>query len=255
MKNNKLPVFETIYMALAYVLWRWRRLVVALLPTLCVLLVTDLLQLYLSEAGHGTIASILAWSAFPVAVLLMTTVHRIMILGPDGTGKYGVLEWGYREWRFLIYIFAFTIGVWALLAGWWKIISLLKNDETFGFSTLLSVWVVYIAAALVYARICLVLPATAVDSKLSIRESWKLTYRNTWRVAVVIYSIPVTGMLIVLTLTNSTPEATIDKMGSAVDIAGVLFGFVLYVIEISCLSFAYVFLSRNQNTRILESRE
>lgn len=247
MKTESLPVVETIYRAFAYVWWLRKRLAVALLPALSILLILDFLSLYISNIEDGPSTALLTFLAFPITILYVITVHRIMILGPDGTKKYGLFEWGYREWRYLFFLIVLSIAAWVPIAIWFMLkFSANGNDEPF-LIQVVTAWLPFIPIALAFARVSLVFPATAVDSRLSLRESWEISRGNTLRLSAVIYSIPILTMTVGAILLNILPDAVIQYFDTVTSIIIVLVGYLLYVIEVSCLSFSYKYFVNSRN--------
>ena len=176
MAKNKLPVIQVIYYAFAYVWWLRKKLALALLPTFSIWLILDLLSLYLSTIEEGPSTELLSLLALPVSILFAITVHRMMILAPEENKKYGVFEWGSREWRFLILVTAIVVIIFALPILSMFFIGQLIDELTFSIS-----WLPLLFIVLAIPRLALVFPATAIDKPLSFKEAWKLSQGNTFR--------------------------------------------------------------------------
>ena len=149
----------------------------------------------LDSAGVGGIALFYAATLVSsVAIIPMITAwHRLVILGHDHSNarlRYSIAR---SEWRYLLkLVMYFTIvlllsialifGVFAAGAA----LSVLLATNSFG-STIASTGLI-VGSVLLYGyyiglilRLCMVFPAAAVGTKLSFRDSWRLSKGNTWR--------------------------------------------------------------------------
>lgn len=238
MKTNALPVLETIYKSIAWPWYYRKRLALALLPMFLAMLCLELATSFIPGIPKENQALIFAFVAWPLNILYVITTHRFMILGPDATPKFGMFEWRAREWNFLLY----TLWLGFLLGAMGGVALMILfgigdvSSEDLRFRMI--AFIAYLPAFLVFARLSLVFPATAVDSDSSLSKAWKAGQGNTIRLALVVYAVPaVTSAFGYL-----FPDWIYQNFEAILTVLGILIGYIMWVIEIACLSFAYKYL-------------
>jgi hypothetical protein len=96
----------------------------------------------------------------------------------------------------------------------------------------LVVLVAKIPALYLFARLCLVFPATAVDRRVNLKWAWRLTENNGWRLVLIVAVLPWIISQVVSVLYRSG--------ASAIETVALSFlGTVLFAVEVAALSLSY----------------
>ena len=224
--QERLPILSTLAQACADVARQWK-------PLLRALLVPAVLSsLLLSIAANPANTEIVVW---PMIVLLIVfavfavSCHRIVLLGeqslPNPWGVYFTMrELRFASWLLgivftgffasvpFIVILLFLVGA----AGGWE--GLLP--QTWGSYSVFIAVLAFMAASLalvagyVCARTSLVLPATAVDQRMRLREAWALSRGNGWRLTATLIVPAVVVVLLPRSVSNLVvvPQAILSAM-------------------------------------------
>ena len=199
---HRLPVWATIREAVQAIAKEWKALLKGIaVPALVLAAVNVFFQRnpeYV-EAVFPDLASylqallqIVAESALSVGFAMMIAIscHRLVILGVDSLPSAWGLFWSRRETRFL---------------GWSMLISLITLLPFAVLGILVGILVAVlgpsftVSAALPFillvlpfvwyaiARLSLVLPATAIGQRPTLKGSWRLSRSNGWRLALVMF--------------------------------------------------------------------
>lgn len=206
MATPTLPVLESV--ASAYrVVWD----LIAYLPTAAAL--PFLLSLLLSlpavmapeNQAMGMVLGLLEVAPY---TLFAVSWHRLVMLGPEAAPPSLVLAWAQRHWRFLGYTLLFALaGAVAAAVVLGTAAALIARPEA---GQLILVLLVIIFAYLL-TRVCLVLPAAALDEDYHLRHAWMHTRDQGLRLLtiLVLAMVPVVlvMMLIAGLLSASAPVA------------------------------------------------
>lgn len=243
MKTNSLPVLDIIYKSIAYPIYLRKKLVVTLLPIFCILFALDMISEYVSRVvDPGSSGILFDLLAVPLAIIFTITIHRIMILGPDSTPKSGIFGWGSREWRFLILSIGLTLTVFLLtLTPIYFFPYLVFQGDFYKYV----MWLVFLPAVILFCRLLLVFPATAIDSDFTFIQSCRMSRGNTIRLCLVISAFPFVGIIFFMALYKILPEVVVTHFEIPLTLVSLLIGYVLWVVEIACLSFSYKYLMNN----------
>jgi len=120
------------------------------------------------------------------AMMIAISCHRLVILGVDSLPSAWGLFWSRRETRFLGWsmlislITALPFAVVGILVG--ILVAVLGRSFTVSAAVPLSVLPFVLYAS---ARLSLVLPATAIGQRPTLKGSWRLSRSNGWRLALV----------------------------------------------------------------------
>lgn len=212
MIDRHLPVFPTAIASFRFVLTHWRALLrVGLLAVPAFLLVTLGLDSFDTNrvAGSGVTADALRTlldflARAIIASIVLVAWHRVVMLKRAGRRLALSIGFGPREIRYLLVwmmlsvafagVFAAVVAVMAtvqfvamlalylllLLAGVADTLVVGQRDQ-FVILLWISVFFAVPAAAYVTGRLTLVLPALAVDRRRPLREAWRLSAGNGWR--------------------------------------------------------------------------
>ena len=178
------------------------------------------------------------WLLYAVYGMLFTvfavTCHRLVLLDAESVAKRWRLTWSMRETRFFVWILGLwasglvAMGVLLLIAAnlWtWTV----RGDPE---------WIDWAQTALkipllyVFARLCVVFPAMALDERPSLRWAWERTQGNGWRLLVVVAGLPLAFKFLVDLLYRS--EAT-----EAEWLVLTVLAIALFAVEIAAISLSY----------------
>jgi hypothetical protein len=176
---HRLPVLKVLFGA-AYTVWRDRGVFARGLAVPMIAL-TAVYICWPKRGGPLWLALAFSLVYLLLATLIAVTCHRLVLIGRGAWSGNWVPPWSIRETRFLgwmlgICFISFIAG--ALVA--------LPLSGVRGIAWL----VISAVTAYVAARCSLVLPAAAVDERLSFSGSWRLSRGNGWRLALIVTGLP-----------------------------------------------------------------
>ena len=188
---HRLPVWATIREAVQAIAKEWKALLKAIAVPALVLAVANVVQVYQlnQENPLGIFLSIALSVGF--AMMIAISCHRLVILGVDSLPSAWGLFWSRREtrfhgWSMLIPLIAFLpLVVLGILVGILVAVlgpSLAVFAPVVLLAPVLSLFVWYASA-----RLSLVLPATAIGQRPTLKGSWRLSRSNGWRLALVMF--------------------------------------------------------------------
>jgi hypothetical protein len=225
---NKLDVWKVVTGAFL-IPWR-NRVTFAVALTNPVLLIASLqLSRYYINA-YLPFTNWLSWGFGLLDILLYTmlavTCHRLVILNLKNVTSFAALRWSSRETRFFfrIIFIGLIVNVLSAIGGFF-----------------LSIY--YIAMMILplylFARICPIFPAIAVDKKASLKWAWNLSENNGWRLFFIYFVLPCifSGPMFLLYRDNASLLETIILT---------ILGSVLFVFEIAAISLSYYELTKNE---------
>ena len=190
---HRLPVWATIREAVQALAKEWKALlkataVATLLFGAALLLVARLLSLLYLE---------LVWIGF--WTMTAVSCHRLVILGVDSLPNAWGLYWSRRETRFLgwSFLIAFSLGAVVLPPFVFLDLSLhfSVSPDLRALGGLVFTVSVF-CGAYVAARLSIVLPATAIGQRPTLKGSWRLSRSNGWRLVMVLSPAVLPGSLV-----------------------------------------------------------
>jgi hypothetical protein len=172
--------------------------------------------------------------------LFAVTCHRLVLLDTESVAQRWRPAWSRRETRFFLWIAALWL---TCIAVMWVILALAMNIWTYiGGSPEdwfeLMVLAVKIAALYVFARLCMLFPATAVDRKVTWRWSWDLTRDNGWRLFIIVGGLPLLSWHAVGLLHRDDATTVEWFLLTVLTVA-------LFAVEIAAISLSYRELTRH----------
>jgi len=242
--NNKLPVYKIILGSLA-VPWVYRRLLVRNLST------TSIFVVLLGLAGSQVqkILTLPPWILIFVPILFVflwmivftrfaVICHRTVLLGADASIKpFQLFSWSRRENAFLVRVLVVSLfaglatimftSIFSTIAGFVSPGEAFLKDHSSTIESLAEIPVTYLLA-----RLCLVLPATALDNKQGFRWAYENSSGNGIRIAIAIGLLP---WLLDWLVSQVLPEGP----SLALSLVYYLVTLVVMVVEISALSLSY----------------
>ncbi len=229
---KKLPVIEILIGAFV-VPWLkrkqiFRKCIVITLVTIGLVTGIDIWDQ--SEINRGELISTFIWIIW--FIVIAVTCHRVILLDDAELKDFQVFRFSKREWRFL---------------GWTMVLSLLGMVILTLFANLKSLFYIDVNNVFFYkyiwmlpayyfmSRFSLVLPACALDHSISLRQAWRLTTGNGWRIFVIVVILP-----IILSLVS---DFIFPQTITITNFLNSIFYPLITIIEISALSLSYRFLS------------
>lgn len=197
---TQVPVLPTVMGAYAFMWAERRQFRVLALPMIVLpVAIAALAALVLVPALSAGPAYDLPWrpvlsSAVGLAMVMLWVMfsvawHRRYLVPGMPTTIAGALRWGRPQTRYLMVvlgIIALTMGVY-LLTGLSGLV-LSAGTRQWAFLPFLTAMLL---AVLFYARMSMLFPAVAIDDALSLRDCWRLTRENSWRLLLVMVLVEV----------------------------------------------------------------
>lgn len=246
-KPDPIPVFQIIRDAII-IPWHKRATMFRALLGISVMLIMANLIEPLGRKELGWISTFISVVFFGLAfALFAVTCHRLILLGDRSVPKYGLIRWSSRETRFvgrtlLIYLCAWVAAVVpSILAFQFIPYALALRPSWVMFA--ISFFAIIALPAYLFARLSVLLPATAVDERPRFAWAWDITRGNGWRLFLVVSVLPVALWLGPGYLVNYL-VAHLPKHSVIVYLLIYAAGCVLWVIEIAALSLSYQHLTR-----------
>lgn len=207
--------------------------------TLPAVLMVVLTGLYL-RAGANTGAH---WFLYGVWLLIYAvfavSCHRIILLGADSLPNAYGLYWSARETRFLGWFILVAI-IYTLLSLPLYVATLILPGWFHDLQ--LSWYLLLFLTAYIEGRISMVLPASAVDERSSISDSWRMTQGYGLAIAVALFAVALVMNLIIIATDYVLPGSPhLAKLVSDV------LGFPLVAVAVGVLSVTYRALTKSSS--------
>jgi hypothetical protein len=243
----RLNVAKVVYGAFLFP-WRQRRAFARALAIPLVLLATLTLSWYVGTRhlqdppkwfGLFLILYVAYGALFSVFAV---TCHRLVLLDTASVASRFVPRWSRRETRFLFFLAAVSIlCTVAVIAPYILVLTLLGpwlGSSTESWPSWVSL-VIIVPVYYLFARLCLVFPATAIDRKVDLKWTWRLTRGNGWRLFVVVGVLPL--------LISKTTELFYRVNATVFEtVILTLLGIALFAVEIAALSLSYRELTKEE---------
>jgi hypothetical protein len=233
-KPGPIPVVSIIRDAIV-IPWRKRATMFRALLGISAILIA--LEMILPPVGERQQMSPVSSLVFAVLLGLAFTVfavtcHRLVLLGGESVPKYGLTKWSSRETRFVGWAllgYFCILSVWVLLSipvlGLLLMFHLSSNPWV-----LVVVYLVMIPCGYVFARLSVLLPATAVDERPNVKWAREVTEGNGWRLVLIVGVLPV--------VLWAGPSYLLGH-SLFVDVLIHVAACLLYVVQIAALSLSY----------------
>lgn len=179
-------------------------------------------------------------------VMFAVAWHRKWILGESEITIYSALRWDFNKSKFLLRLIQIFLISFGILLGLGIFLTLLPGTSGFLVSSFGTILVLAIST-LIFARLSLLLPASAVGDNLNIKDCVALTNGNGWRLGVlaIFPPIPLAFLQLILSI------ILIGALSKLQMENGLFGGLLLHLIEqvlnyigiavgVSALSMAYV---------------
>ncbi len=259
---KQLPVIGTVTDAYAFV-WENRRdlLLLAFLPVAIGAIAETLLRTIFMpgaeipadpEVAGGARPSlgavISALVALALYVMFAVAWHR-RFLAQELTTVAAALRWGPRQMRFLARFFTLALVMIAagfVLGGSLTIGAVAATGSGPGPLRLLALAGVLVGIVLVYSRLLLIFPAAALDEKMSLTDSWRLTRGNSWRMVGIsflpFFPIWIASAFVSVPILSAISGLGLQQSLTAMLVANLVeqaFVFTGVAVTVSALSIAY----------------
>ncbi len=197
-KPDPIPVLTIIREAIVIPWHKRATMFWALLPISVVLIAANMIGPLVQEE-LGWIATLIRIAILWLAgALFAIACHRLILLGSESVPKYGLASWTPREtrfvgWSLLVLGFAAFIGFIVSIPVSILTMSLLVKSQTPPEPWIMSACgiLAWIPGFYLFARLSILLPATAVDERPSVVWARKLTKGNGWRLFLIVILFPV----------------------------------------------------------------
>ncbi len=183
-----LPVIKVIKQATSLL---WEKRFIILRDLIGTGLVLAALDTALGRASNLLLKLLFLFAHGLIFTLFAITCHRIILLGETSVPSFGIHSWSRRETRFLgwtyvgfFYLILITMSL-GMLAEIILVSFSSKLENLKGIFYLLMLTGQY-----VFARLAVLLPATAVGERHDMKWAWKLTSKNGWRLLIVVVFFP-----------------------------------------------------------------
>lgn len=189
-----------------------------------------------SWLASGHLTQSMTWAVWVASGILWTLFaiicHRLVLLDQRPADVRMVPGWGRRETLFLLWMVVLTL---VMLAVVWVGLTLVgivigNISPTLFEATFQDIGAVI--GAYLFARLCLVLPATAIDAHASLPKVWRQTRGNGWRMVVVVGVLPWAYNYVASFIVGDDP-------GIAKLVLVTAAATILLAVEISALSLSY----------------
>lgn len=201
---------------------------------------------YLSESANWLLF-VVYWAGFAIFAVIC---HRLVLLDPTAVPSEVIPGWSWRETRFFLWM----TGVWCIcavvalgLAMLSASIWMLWVDELSPAQLDWIVFVVKAPALYVFARFCIVFPATTVDRKVDLKWAWRLTANNGWRLVVLVGALP-------WILSHAIGFLYRDEASLVEAIVLACVSSALFAVEIAAISLSYRELTQSEESQSITAR-
>jgi hypothetical protein len=181
-------------------------------------------------------------------LLFAVTVHRIILLQTRTDEVPGFPDWGRRETLFLGWIVAVygLATIIAFIAGGLPL-ALLSSASSDSLAGFISPYVTAGIGTYVLGRLSVVLPATAIDHRITLGEASSLTSGNSLRMMVIVGVLPWSFSYLWYAIYGRDPSMILVVMVTAI-------ATIFMIVEIAALSLAYRELSAERPESVGEER-
>lgn len=231
-----LPILSIVFRAYGKVFGNLGAFLRAWLIPMLLMIAIDVLQ-GMTEPNMLTAVSFWLLEA-PVYALAAIACHRIVLLGPDALTNPWSLHWSRRESSFFVWlvIFAIMMYVSAILL---TLVVTMAPKTAFGYRVeWLDNAIMIIALFYIYGRFAMVYPATALDERMILSQSWLLTAGNGLRLAIALLLPIVPVYLFAQALSWGLPAGVMEYSGAVY----APLQFVGIAVVIASLSLSYQYL-------------
>lgn len=245
-RTIRLSPAEVIREALSVSWERRRPLATALLVPAGMIMLLELLQMPF-EAKKALKSSALflvleLLKLFPFTILAVS-FHRIILRGRESVPKFGITKWTKRETRFFGWSLA-TSGLCVLVFFLCFIPIAFLSPSVFdiygqgsgGTTTHILIYLAFLPAAYVLARIVLVLPATALDLRPTLSSASSLSKGDGWRLALLFFILP--GLISYL-FSRLLGSVLPGSESTVLPILPTLLSYAFFPLGVAILSLAY----------------
>lgn len=186
------PKFHKIFLASIYLIVDRRdRLAKALLVPFLLLFALDAILL---AKPPQAITWALEIPKLAVITLYAIMTHRIVLMGTDSVGEWGLRHWTSRETAFVGRLSLISVSYVTVYLA-----ILMKNNIVTALCIFL---VIYLDA-----RLSLVFPACAIDQRITFKTSWQLTKNHQALMALIVVLVPILFAVPVIIITKWLPHS------------------------------------------------
>jgi len=209
-----------------------------LIPTVLLLILNFASSSFASPDERFSITSIFfVFISILVDIVILITVHRILILGKDSVPYWGIQKFEQREFNFFLKYLIVAIVFIVLVAVTTSVLHFL------GISIVASLFLTMIIGTIFISRVSLVFPAIAVDTKMSLKESFEFTKDFKLLIFVTVIVFPILFSLVFGGIYAFIISILASSISSHLSLLMVLLNVAVSVFLVSALSNTYIYIS------------
>ncbi len=170
--------------------------------------------------------------------------HRLYLVPEEQASARAAYRWGGRQWRFLFnYVKVFLVMIPPFIVAEIVILGIAVAAAAAFIISQILLWLIL---GWFYARFSMLFPSTAADAHMTLREGWRITEGNGWRLLwiIVFVALPVgivtwpvnSAVSVLLFETGAISSLTANLLTA---LLGQFFGFIGIAVGVSALSISY----------------
>jgi len=211
-----------------------------LIPTILLLILNFASSAFTSPSERFSIVSIFfIFISILVDIVILITVHRILILGNDSVPRWGIQKFEKREFDFFLKYLIVAVVFIILVALNTTILHFL------GINIFASIFLTMSVGAILVSRVSLVFPAIAVDTKMSLKESFEFTKDFKLLIFVTVIIFPILFSLVFGGIYTFVISMLAASISSHINLLLVLLNVAISVFLVSALSNTYIYISES----------
>ena len=171
--------------------------------------------------------------------------HRLYLVPEEQANARAAYRWGGRQWRFLFnYVKIFLVMIPPFIVAEIVILGIAFVAAAAAF--IISQILLWLILGWFYARFSMLFPSTAADAHMKLREGWRFSKGNGWRLLwiIVFVALPVGivtwpinfAVSVLLFATGAISSLTANLLTA---LLGQFFGFIGIAVAVSALSISY----------------
>ena len=179
-----------------------------------------------------------------ISMMIAISTHRILILGNKSISKWGNFKFTSREISYLFQCIKLSI-----LISIYTFIPLIVILKLFENKTvhLLALSLVFLVSTIIFSRMSLVFPSVAIDKKMDLNDSWKLTKKYRLLMYLLVIIFPTFFSLIIGLAYGMLIKFLVDVFHPIFNILNPILNVFIVVFVASILSSAFRYILKEEN--------
>lgn len=224
---------------------------------------------YLENAANPEIADFQSFFWLWLAPMIVFAIvfcmysvawHRLYLVPEELASAGAAYRWGGRQWRFLFnYVKVFLVMIPPFIVAEIVILGIAVAAAAAFIISQILVWLI---VGWFYARFSMLFPSTAADAHMKLREGWRFSKGNGWRLLwiIVFVALPVGivtwpinfAVSVLLFETGAISSLTANLLTA---LLGQFFGFIGIAVGVSALSISYKRLMDAQDAQAAQAAQ